>query len=95
MTAIGPGILVKCIKPMGRDNGGYIPPMSVGSVWTVKDLIPARSLWNGLLIGVDYIVLFEWPEHNRCFRADCFAPFEPEAEAFRERACKAPAPIDG
>ena len=95
MTAIGPGTLVKLVKPITHDNFGYTPPMSVGSVWTVKEFIPADSRWKGLWVLVDYISLFEWPEHDRCFSADYFAPFEPEAEAFRERARKAPAPIDG
>lgn len=101
MTAIGPGMLVKCIKDIwGPDQTGRPPEVGpkVGSIWTVEKCLRYGETYTNASVlhraYNDYLFLKRWPE-PRAFVAEFFAPFEPEADAFRERARKAPAPIDG
>lgn len=72
MTAIGPGVRVKCIK---RDEWRIVELGNIvgsgpifGSVWTVERVIegpPFKSMY-----------LMEWPEYNSVFNVRYFIPLE-------------------
>lgn len=70
MTALGPGVRVKCIVPNWFDLGGKCAGPSLGSVWTVAKVIhvpPDRA----------YLNLAEWTANRRdLWRSTAFIPMD-------------------
>jgi hypothetical protein len=67
MTALAPGVRVKCVKIgnwINGLNGSSHSGPSVGSVWTVKQVVE----WD----GEPYLVLEKWPDDFACFAASRF-----------------------
>jgi hypothetical protein len=71
VTALAPGLRVKCVKIGGWTNdldGTSRPGPSVGSVWTVAQVCE----W----LGTPYLVLKEWRDGFGCFHASRFVPLD-------------------
>ena len=87
MTALGPGIRVKCIYNgpwKCSDYPGLIGP-DYGTVWTVGVIeqygeYPPRAI---------YVSLLEWPNKEQFFLAKHFHPLDGETELARLRAIAA------
>lgn len=75
MSAIGPGVRVKCIRnsPMW-DNALHVPRLGPGpgSVWTVRAV---DGVTHPLAPPGDYFSLWEWPP-QRWFHSCNFVPLD-------------------
>lgn len=69
MTALGPGVRVKCIRDDGDDHpvsNGSFP--AIGSVWTVDEMVEDDE-------GDQAFTLVEWADDD-CFYATHFVPLD-------------------
>jgi hypothetical protein len=68
MSALGPGVRVKCIKQGAWTHAGDVPRN--GSVWTIFDI--DLEPWTRAV----FLRLVEWPYRDELFLASRFVPLD-------------------